>query len=171
MSSLVTRLRVPALVAGGYLLLAVWVVHPLWADPAGRYPATNTSDPEFFDFVLVHAARIFTHGENPLFTPMFNAPLGVNLVANTGMLALAVLFTGLLSVTLAAPTAATGAAPTSSDQYQYLENYGFYSHPAKPGYFCSRCKTPLKVHKNGWACLACGQFYKNNQPGGNLCRR
>ncbi len=34
--------------------------------------------------------RIFTHGENPLFTPQLNAPDGVNLMANTGLLGLTV---------------------------------------------------------------------------------
>ena len=34
--------------------------------------------------------RIFTHGENPFFTPQLNAPDGVNLMANTGLLGLTV---------------------------------------------------------------------------------
>src|SRR4051794_21261210 len=77
-------------IAFWYLLLALWIMRPFWADPAHLYPATNTSDPEFFDWALTHAARIFTHGENPFLTPQLNAPLGVSMIANTGLLGLAV---------------------------------------------------------------------------------
>jgi hypothetical protein len=74
----------------GYLLLALWIMRPLWRNPAHLYPATNMSDPEFFEWALVHATRIFTHGENPFFTPRLNAPLGVSMIANTGLLGLTV---------------------------------------------------------------------------------
>ena len=48
------------------------------------------SDVHFFEWALVHATRIFTHGENPLFSPQLNAPDGVNMMANTGLLGLTV---------------------------------------------------------------------------------
>jgi len=77
-------------VAAVYLLLAGWVLRNLWADPAHLDPAANTSDPGFFEWALTHAVRIFTHGEHPFFTPQLNAPHGVNLMANTGLLGLTV---------------------------------------------------------------------------------
>jgi hypothetical protein len=73
-----------------YLALAVWVLQPLWRDPGHLNPATNGSDPGFFEWALIHATRIFTHGEHPFFTPALNAPLGVNLMANTGLLGLTI---------------------------------------------------------------------------------
>jgi hypothetical protein len=77
-------------VLGVYLALALWVTGPLWSAPGAVNPAANTSDPAFFEAALLHATRIFTHGENPFLTPMVNAPLGVNMMANTGLLGLAV---------------------------------------------------------------------------------
>lgn len=73
-----------------YVAGALLITWPLWRDPGGLDPASNTSDPPFFAWMLIHATRIFTQGENPLASPMLNAPLGVNLMANTGLLGLTV---------------------------------------------------------------------------------
>jgi len=73
-----------------YLAAAVVVLGRLWAHPSMVNPAGNDSDPPFFEWTLIHAARIFTHGENPFLTPRLNAPLGVNLLANTGLLGLTI---------------------------------------------------------------------------------
>jgi hypothetical protein len=73
-----------------YLALAVWVVGPLWVAPGHVRPDANASDPDFFAWMLRHAVRIFTMGEHPFRTPTLNAPLGVNVLANTGLLGLTV---------------------------------------------------------------------------------
>ena len=73
-----------------YLAAAVIVLGRLWAHPSTVNPAGNDSDPPFFEWTLIHAGRIFTHGENPFATPRLNAPLGVNLLANTGLLGLTI---------------------------------------------------------------------------------
>ncbi len=73
-----------------YLLLAGWVLRNLWASPGHVDPVTNTADPAFFEMALRHAVRIFTHGEHPFLTPQVNAPYGVNMMANTGLLGLTV---------------------------------------------------------------------------------
>ncbi len=73
-----------------YLALAVIVLGRLWHHFGQLNPAANSSDPPFFEWALRHSVRIFTHGENPLFTPRLNAPYGVNLMANTGLLGLTV---------------------------------------------------------------------------------
>jgi hypothetical protein len=89
----VSRWRVSQLdlaVVAGYLLLAGWVLRNLWAHPGQVDPVTNTSDPAFFEMALRHAVRIFTHGEHPFLTPRVNAPYGVNMMANTGLLGLTV---------------------------------------------------------------------------------
>ena len=126
----------------GYLLLAFWIMWPFWRDPAHLYPATNTTDPEFFDWALVHATRIFTHGENPFFTPTLNAPLGVSMIANTGMLLLAI---PLVPVTLVYGPAASlaliitlGLAATAAAWYYVLFRYIVDSQVAAAlgGLFC-----------------------------------
>jgi hypothetical protein len=73
-----------------YLAAALVVIGPLWQQPSALNPAGNSSDPPFFEWALIHATRIFTHGENPFATPQLNAPLGVNLMANTGVLGLTI---------------------------------------------------------------------------------
>jgi hypothetical protein len=73
-----------------YLALACWVTSGLWRHVGALALVNGGSDVSFFEWTLVHAARIFTHGENPLFTLQMNAPNGVNLMANTGLLGLTV---------------------------------------------------------------------------------
>jgi hypothetical protein len=73
-----------------YLALALWVTSGLWRHTGALALVNGGTDVRFFEWTLVHATRIFTHGENPLFTPQMNAPNGVNLMANTGLLGLTV---------------------------------------------------------------------------------
>jgi hypothetical protein len=73
-----------------YLALASWVTSGLWRHVDALALVNGGSDVPFFEWTLVHATRIFTHGENPLFTSQMNAPNGVNLMANTGLLGLTV---------------------------------------------------------------------------------
>jgi len=73
-----------------YLTLALWVTSGLWRHVGALALVNGGSDVHFFEWTLIHATRIFTHGENPFFTPQLNAPDGVNLMANTGLLGLTV---------------------------------------------------------------------------------
>jgi hypothetical protein len=73
-----------------YLALALWVTSGLWYHVGALALVNGGSDVHFFEWALVHATRIFTHGENPLFTTQMNAPNGVNMMANTGLLGLTV---------------------------------------------------------------------------------
>jgi hypothetical protein len=73
-----------------YLALAFWVTSGLWHHIGALTLVNGASDVQFFEWTLIHATRIFTHGENPFFTPQLNAPNGVNLMANTGLLGLTV---------------------------------------------------------------------------------
>ena len=66
-----------------YLAMAVWVLGPLWAAPGHVRPDANAADPDFFEWMLRHAVRIFTAGEHPFHTPTLNAPLGTNSVQFT----------------------------------------------------------------------------------------
>ena len=71
-------------------MLAFWVTSGLWRHVSALTLVNGGSDVHFFEWALVHATRIFSHGENPFFTPALNAPNGVNLMANTGLLGLTV---------------------------------------------------------------------------------
>jgi hypothetical protein len=73
-----------------YLALALWVTSGLWRHINALALVNGGSDVHFFEWALIHATRIFTHGENPLFSTQLNAPNGVNLMANTGLLGLTV---------------------------------------------------------------------------------
>jgi hypothetical protein len=52
-----------------YLALACWVTSGLWRHVGALALVNGGSGFSFFEWTLVHATRIFTHGENPLFTP------------------------------------------------------------------------------------------------------
>ena len=79
------------LAVGLFFLVGAYIVtSSMWTSPSGKTPTANSTDQTFFEWMLVHALRIFTHGENPFFTKQLNAPLGVNLMANTGLLGLGI---------------------------------------------------------------------------------
>ncbi|MEV4708288.1 hypothetical protein [Actinoplanes sp. NPDC049316] len=71
-----------------YLALAVLVTVQLWADPSGRVLSSNDDDHGFFMVLLTHGERVVFHGQNPFFTDRFNVPDGVNMMAQTSVLAL-----------------------------------------------------------------------------------
>ncbi|WP_306212164.1 hypothetical protein [Actinoplanes sp. RD1] len=77
---------------GSYLLLSVVVLIQLWISPAGRVLASNDDDHGFFLFVMAHGERVLFHGDNPLVTGRMNVPDGVNMMANTSVLALSLPF-------------------------------------------------------------------------------
>jgi hypothetical protein len=77
------------------LALAVWVTSGLWVAPNGRAITVNSSDQALFEWLLAYGAHALTHGENPLFTYLLNAPDGVNLAVNTSITVYAVVFAPL----------------------------------------------------------------------------
>ncbi|BCY11473.1 hypothetical protein [Actinoplanes sp. L3-i22] len=70
-----------------YVLLSVWVTGQLWAGPSTRLLAGNRGDHAFFLFVMAHGERVVFHGAAPLHSDRLNVPAGVNMMANTSMLA------------------------------------------------------------------------------------
>ncbi len=78
------RLRADLAAALAYLVGGYWMAHNLWTGPGRRVLASFPPDQYQFELWLNHAARIFTHGEHPLFTHQMNVPDGVNMMANTG---------------------------------------------------------------------------------------
>jgi hypothetical protein len=71
-----------------YLALALLVMIQLWRDPNGRVLASNDDDHGVFLFFLAHGERVLFHGDNPFFSDRINVPDGVNMMANTSVLAL-----------------------------------------------------------------------------------
>jgi hypothetical protein len=87
---------------GIYALLSLGLLVRLWRNPANRVLGDNRRDQWLFEWMLTHAARVFTHGDSPFFSHQLNAPLGVNLMANTSILLLA-LPLAFITLTAGAP--------------------------------------------------------------------
>jgi hypothetical protein len=73
-----------------FVLGGFWVTARLWTNLDNRILSNNEQDQGFFDFVLANAARSVTHLSNPMFSDQVNVPRGVNMMANTSMLGLAI---------------------------------------------------------------------------------
>jgi hypothetical protein len=71
-----------------YLALAIYLLNDLWGSPSGFMLLDNYQDQVFFEWLLTNGANAIAHGDNPLFTDKLNAPYGLNLMANTSVLAL-----------------------------------------------------------------------------------
>jgi hypothetical protein len=67
------------------LALAFYLTWQLWADPNHTVVAHNRGDQALFEWLLGYAAHSVSHLDNPLWTTLLNAPLGVNLAVNTSM--------------------------------------------------------------------------------------
>ncbi|MCG5468583.1 hypothetical protein LADH09A_002449 [Micromonospora sp. LAH09] len=87
----VRRHRVDLLAALVCAVLAGWVTHGLWPDPAGRTMALNPEDQALYEWFLAVDARALL-GDFGLLTDRLNAPDGVNLMANTTVIALGIVF-------------------------------------------------------------------------------
>jgi hypothetical protein len=71
----------------GYLVGAVFLTWKVWRDPAGQVLDDNYQDQVFFEWVLTHGANAVRHLDDPMFSDLINAPYGLNLMANTSVLA------------------------------------------------------------------------------------
>ncbi|MFF0150444.1 hypothetical protein [Micromonospora sp. NPDC005203] len=85
----VHRHRADLLVALAWVALAGWLTHGLWPDPAGRTLALNPEDQTLYEWFLAVDARALL-GDFDLLTERLNAPDGVNLMANTTVIALGI---------------------------------------------------------------------------------
>jgi hypothetical protein len=81
---------------GCYLTAAMWV------DPSHRVIGHNQGDQALFEWLLSYAAYSVTHGTDPLWTVLLNAPVGVNLAVNTSMIVVGTLLAPI-TLTLGAP--------------------------------------------------------------------
>jgi hypothetical protein len=86
-------------VAVAFAVAALALTSRAWADWSGRLLGDHPLDQSFNEWMLARAADAVTHLDNPLFSHLQNAPNGVNLVTNVGLLLPAYL---LVPVTLVA---------------------------------------------------------------------
>ena len=149
-------------VVGGFLLAALWVTSRIWADPAGRVASLYSSDPAQVQFFLAHSVRVVLHGEFPFFTEQFNYPDGVNLMANTAILALGI---PMVPVTLLFGPAVTFAllvtlalAGTATAWYFVLSRHVVHSRLAAAvgGWFCGF--SPAMLSHANWHPNIISQF-------------
>ncbi len=157
-----TPRRVDLAVFGGFLLVAVWVTSQIWADPAGRVASLYSSDPAQVQFFLAHSVRVVLHGEFPFFTEQFNYPDGVNLMANTAILALGI---PMVPVTLLFGPAVTfvvlvtlALAGTASAWYHVLSRHVVNNRLAAVvgGWFCGF--SPAMLSHASWHPNIISQF-------------
>ncbi|MBQ1032501.1 hypothetical protein ABZ388_14270 [Micromonospora parva] len=87
----VRRHRADLLAALIFAVLAGWLTHGLWPDPGARTLALNPEDQTLYEWFLAVDARALL-GDFDLLTDRLNAPDGVNLMANTTVIALGVVF-------------------------------------------------------------------------------
>jgi hypothetical protein len=86
-----------------FVLFAAWLTAGLWPDPNNRVLALNAEDQTLYEWFLANDARLLL-GDFSLVTDRLNAPDGVNLMANTTVIA--------LGAVLAPVTLAFGAGTT-----------------------------------------------------------
>jgi hypothetical protein len=72
-----------------FVVLAFWVTSRLWRDPAHGL-ADNEMDQAFFEWMLAHGARVVTEFAYPFVSYQMNVPDGVNMMANTSVLAVSI---------------------------------------------------------------------------------
>ncbi|SCF30416.1 hypothetical protein GA0074695_5372 [Micromonospora viridifaciens] len=157
-----TPRRVDLAVYGVFLVAALWVTSRIWADPAGRVAALYSSDPAQVQFFLAHSVRVVLHGEFPFYTDRFNYPDGVNLMANTAILALGipmVPITVLFGPAVSFVTLVTlGLAGTAAAWYRMLARHVLRHRLAAAvgGWFCGF--SPAMLSHANWHPNIISQF-------------
>ncbi len=137
-----------------YLLLAVVVLIQLWINPNTRVLSANDDDHGVFMFMLAHAERVVFHGDNPFWSDRLNVPDGVNMMANTSILALALPVapvTHFLGVGVSVALLLTlGLAGTAAAWYRVLSRHLVRSRLAAylGGLWCGFCPAMVS-HANG----------------------
>ncbi|MEV0268589.1 hypothetical protein AB0H43_07415 [Hamadaea sp. NPDC050747] len=74
-------------IIAAFVGFAFWLVHDLLADPHGRALGQNPTDQALYEWFLAYDTHLWT-GDFSLVTDRLNAPDGVNLLANTTVIAL-----------------------------------------------------------------------------------
>ncbi|MGK5738397.1 hypothetical protein [Micromonospora sp. URMC 103] len=83
------RHRADLTLALAFVAFAGWLTHGFWPDPAARTLALNPADQALYEWFLAVDSRALL-GDFSLLTDRLNAPDGVNLMANTTVIALGI---------------------------------------------------------------------------------
>ena len=78
-----------ALALASFVAVALFLTLPLWLN-LDHELRDDPQDQAFFESMLAHGARVVTDGAYPFFTDRLNYPDGVNLMANTSVLAVSI---------------------------------------------------------------------------------
>jgi hypothetical protein len=112
------------LAVAAYVLAALWVTLRLWASPGRTVnAAAGAPDTLLFEWFMAHGAQVVTGAADPFFSYRLNAPLGVNLMANTPTLGLTVLLapvTLLFGPMVAVLVALTGSLAGTATAWYFL---------------------------------------------------
>uniref|UniRef100_UPI001C86145D hypothetical protein n=1 Tax=Paractinoplanes polyasparticus TaxID=2856853 RepID=UPI001C86145D len=75
------------LAAATFVVVAFYLTAPLWLN-LDHQLRDDPQDQAFFEWMLAHGARVLTDGAYPFFSDRMNYPDGVNMMANTSVLAI-----------------------------------------------------------------------------------
>ncbi|HEX8632199.1 MAG TPA: hypothetical protein VF755_28920 [Catenuloplanes sp.] len=81
--------RVDVIAALSLVGMALFIVSPLWFH-LDHELHEDPQDQAFFEWMMAHGARVVTDIVNPFISQRMNAPTGVNLMANTSVLAVSI---------------------------------------------------------------------------------
>jgi hypothetical protein len=87
----IRELRTDLAVALVCLAGAIYLTWGLWVSPGDRVIKHNQGDQALFEWLLAYQSHVITHVDNPLWTTLLNAPMGVNLAVNTSMVSIGTL--------------------------------------------------------------------------------
>jgi hypothetical protein len=82
------RVRADLLLYALFVACALVLTRGYWL--GNQVSRVDISDQAFFEYMLSHGAYVVTHLANPFYTTQLNAPVGVNLMSNTSILALTI---------------------------------------------------------------------------------
>jgi hypothetical protein len=139
-----------------YLLGALFVYAHWWAYLDRRYMTNSLEDQSMYEWFFMYVARSVMHLQNPLYTHLQNAPIGVNMMANTPMLGVSIPLTPitlLFGPTVAYAIVLIGSMAVTGWAWYWL----FSRHVVKSriaawvaGGFCAFA-APIISHGNGHA--------------------
>ena len=72
-----------------FVAVALFITLPLWLH-LDHQLRDDPQDQAFFEWMLAHGARVVTDGVSPFFSDRMNYPAGVNMMANTSVLAVSI---------------------------------------------------------------------------------
>ncbi|MFI7369815.1 hypothetical protein ACIBSW_06985 [Actinoplanes sp. NPDC049668] len=89
--------RRDVLAIASFIAVAIYITFPLWLN-VDHELRDDPQDQAFFEWMLAHGARVLTDGVYPFFSDRMNYPDGVNMMANTSVLAVSLPMTPITAL-------------------------------------------------------------------------